>query len=105
MNATSSLAKKSAYIDVAEMNLFGELVDNLTSNFTMASSALSFKKIKSGQNRIFPLKAKSKGYKGKDPHTTVTWDCYSDTCPDFIRVNDLNLTVHIDGTKTYGKDA
>ena len=35
----------------------------------------------------------------------TSWECYSKSCPDFIVVNKVDLTVRIDGTKTFGRDA
>ena len=35
----------------------------------------------------------------------TSWECYSKTCPDFIVVNKDDLTIRIDGDKTYGSDA
>ena len=38
-------------------------------------------------------------------NTEVSWECYSDYCPDFIKVNSWNLTISVDGTFTTGKQA
>ena len=51
------------------------------------------------------MKARSKASSYAVIEAVTTWECYSKTCPDFIVVNKEDLTVRIDGEKTFSKDA
>ena len=51
------------------------------------------------------MKARSKAASFNTSAADTSWVCYSPRCPDFIVVNPIDLTVRVDGTKTWGKDA
>lgn len=61
------------------------------------------KMLGSGVSGVYPLKAASKGL--NPANTEVFWSCYSDYCPDFIRINSSNLSLSVDGDSTTGRPA
>ena len=78
---------------------------NITSNFSFEASILTFQKTKSGINAIWKLKAREKAAKAGMTQAITSWECYSEYCPDFIHVNANDLTVRVDGAKTFGQEA
>ena len=77
----------------------------MTSNFTFEVSVLTFQTIDSGEDAKWPMKARSIAASDKVDRASTSWECYSEHCPDFIIVNPIDLTVSVDGTKTWGVDA
>ena len=66
---------------------------------------MSFQSVYSGNDKDFPLFASNNEiFSVGPPEVEVSVGCYSDdVCPEFIRVNDAELTVHVDGDKTFSK--
>ena len=60
--------------------------------------------MQSGRSEAYALEAKDEGLVGNGT-THIHWECFTDRCPDFISVNERNLSINVDGNFTSSKSA
>ncbi len=77
----------------------------MESSFKLQLSILTFQAVPTGEDALWPMKARKVAAKEDIIEAVTSWECYSETCPDFILVNNDDLTVRIDGSKTFSKEA
>ena len=78
---------KIVELQTYEMNMMNQTYWNMKSKFTLEAAVLTFQKAWGGEDFLWPMKARDKAAEAGMTQAITSWECYSETCPDFIIVN------------------